>query len=128
MSDVRATCDAFAALSPPNRKTPASRPSTRIAGTTPRRFVAWQKRHWPVRTVNEYVYCPRLTYLEWVQGECPHQPEFSCGRHTGAPIAWKCPLYVHITRFKRSARTAATASNNDMGRSPWAARRVRAWS
>jgi CRISPR-associated protein Cas1 len=23
----------------------------------------------PVRMVNEYEYCPRLAYLEWVQGE-----------------------------------------------------------
>jgi len=23
----------------------------------------------PARMVNEYVYCPRLAYLEWVQGE-----------------------------------------------------------
>ena len=23
----------------------------------------------PVRILNEYVYCPRLAYLEWVQGE-----------------------------------------------------------
>ena len=23
----------------------------------------------PVRMLNEYVYCPRLAYLEWVQGE-----------------------------------------------------------
>lgn len=23
----------------------------------------------PVRMVNEYQYCPRLAYLEWVQGE-----------------------------------------------------------
>jgi len=23
----------------------------------------------PARMLNEYVYCPRLAYLEWVQGE-----------------------------------------------------------
>jgi len=26
----------------------------------------------PVRMVNEFVYCPRLAYLEWVQGEFAH--------------------------------------------------------
>lgn len=26
----------------------------------------------PVRMLNEYVYCPRLAYLEWVQGEFAH--------------------------------------------------------
>jgi hypothetical protein len=25
--------------------------------------------HVPARMVNEFVYCPRLAYLEWVQGE-----------------------------------------------------------
>jgi len=29
----------------------------------------------PVRMVNEYVYCPRLAYLEWVQGEFAHSPD-----------------------------------------------------
>lgn len=29
----------------------------------------------PVRMVNEYVYCPRLAYLEWVQGEFAHNPD-----------------------------------------------------
>jgi CRISPR-associated protein Cas1 len=29
----------------------------------------------PVRMVNEFVYCPRLAYLEWVQGEFAHNPD-----------------------------------------------------
>jgi CRISPR-associated protein Cas1 len=29
----------------------------------------------PVRMVNEYVYCPRLAYLEWVQGEFAHNTD-----------------------------------------------------
>jgi len=29
----------------------------------------------PVRMVNEYVYCPRLAYLEWVQGEFAHNAD-----------------------------------------------------
>ena len=29
----------------------------------------------PVRIVNEYVYCPRLAYLEWVQGEFAHNAD-----------------------------------------------------
>ena len=29
----------------------------------------------PVRMVNEYVYCPRLAYLEWVQGEFAHSAD-----------------------------------------------------
>lgn len=26
----------------------------------------------PVRMLNEYVYCPRLAYLEWADGEFEH--------------------------------------------------------
>ena len=26
----------------------------------------------PARMVNEWVYCPRLAYLEWVEGKRPH--------------------------------------------------------
>lgn len=29
----------------------------------------------PVRMLNEYVYCPRLAYLEWVQGEFAHNAD-----------------------------------------------------
>lgn len=29
----------------------------------------------PVRIVNEFVYCPRLAYLEWVQGEFAHSAD-----------------------------------------------------
>lgn len=29
----------------------------------------------PVRMVNEYVYCPRLAYFEWVQGEFAHSAD-----------------------------------------------------
>lgn len=31
--------------------------------------------HIPVRMVNEFVYCPRLAYLEWVQGEFAHNAD-----------------------------------------------------
>lgn len=36
----------------------------------------------PVRMVNEYVYCPRLAYLEWVQGEWADSSDTVEGRHT----------------------------------------------
>ena len=29
----------------------------------------------PARIVNEHVYCPRLAYLEWVQGEFAHSAD-----------------------------------------------------
>ncbi len=36
----------------------------------------------PARMVNEYVYCPRLAYMEWVQGEWKDNPDTADGRHT----------------------------------------------
>jgi len=36
----------------------------------------------PARMVNEYVYCPRLAYLEWVQGEWRDSADTVEGRHT----------------------------------------------
>lgn len=35
----------------------------------------------PVRMVNEYEYCPRLAYLEWVQGEWAESADTVEGRH-----------------------------------------------
>ena len=36
----------------------------------------------PARMVNEYQYCPRLAYLEWVQGEWAESADTVEGRHT----------------------------------------------
>src|SRR5579883_2376203 len=35
----------------------------------------------PARMVNEYQYCPRLAYLEWVQGEWSESADTVEGRH-----------------------------------------------
>ncbi|SFF64544.1 CRISP-associated protein Cas1 [Fontimonas thermophila] len=35
----------------------------------------------PARMINEYVYCPRLAYLEWVQGEWADSHDTVEGRH-----------------------------------------------
>ena len=35
----------------------------------------------PARMVNEYVYCPRLAYLEWVQGEWADSADTVGGTH-----------------------------------------------
>ena len=34
----------------------------------------------PARMLNEYTYCPRLYYLEWVQGEVAHSADTLDGR------------------------------------------------
>jgi CRISPR-associated endonuclease Cas1/CRISPR-associated protein Cas4 len=36
----------------------------------------------PARMINEYQYCPRLAYLEWVQGEWADSADTVEGRHT----------------------------------------------
>ena len=35
----------------------------------------------PARMINEYTYCPRLAYLEWVQGEWAESADTVEGRH-----------------------------------------------
>src|SRR5882724_3776171 len=35
----------------------------------------------PARMINEYQYCPRLAYLEWVQGEWSESADTVEGRH-----------------------------------------------
>jgi CRISPR/Cas system-associated exonuclease Cas4 (RecB family) len=36
----------------------------------------------PARMVNEFVYCPRLAYLEWVQGDWADNADTAEGRFT----------------------------------------------
>ena len=40
----------------------------------------------PARMVNEYGYCPRLAYLEWVQGEWAESAD--TGRAVTVTVAW----------------------------------------
>ena len=40
----------------------------------------------PVRMVNEWVYCPRLAYLEWVDGEWADTGDTEDGRRTHARV------------------------------------------
>ena len=35
----------------------------------------------PVRMLNEFAYCPRLAYLEWVQGDFADSADTVDGRH-----------------------------------------------
>lgn len=48
----------------------------------------------PARMLNEFTYCPRLAYLEWVQGEFAHNPDTLDGRlsHRRVDIEDKRPL------------------------------------
>ena len=40
----------------------------------------------PVRMVNEWVYCPRLAYLEWVDGEWADTGDTEDGRRIHARV------------------------------------------
>lgn len=59
----------------------------------------------PARMVNEYVYCPRLAYLEWVQGEWADSADTVEGRHVHRR--------VDKPRGKPPAADAAAAAGAD---------------
>ena len=71
----------------------------------------------PARMVNEYVYCPRLAYLEWVQGEWAESSDTVEGRHAhrrvnrdgGAlpPTASRSTRLPGCTRGRSRCRPAA---------------------
>ncbi len=46
----------------------------------------------PVGMVNERVYCPRLAYLEWVDGEWADSTDTEHGRRTDARVDEACRL------------------------------------
>ncbi|MGI6683600.1 MAG: CRISPR-associated endonuclease Cas4g/Cas1g [Myxococcota bacterium] len=46
----------------------------------------------PARMLNEYVYCPRLAYLEWVQGEFEDSEDTIAGRHDHRRVDVAGPL------------------------------------
>ena len=54
----------------------------------------------PARMVNEYVYCPRLAYLEWVQGEWADSAERVTGR-------WPIPRRPALTSHRHHPPTPA---------------------
>jgi CRISP-associated protein Cas1 len=59
----------------------------------------------PARMVNEYVYCPRLAYLEWVQGEWDDNADTVDGR------------YVHRRVDLETAADLPSGEANDPARS-----------
>lgn len=68
--------------------------------------------HIPARMLNEYAYCPRLAYLEWVQGEWDDNRETVEGTHVHRRVGGTDPAKlkihdrsVHLT----SDRLGATA-------------------
>jgi len=60
----------------------------------------------PARMLNEYVYCPRLAYLEWVQGEWAESADTIEGRH------------VHRRVDKPRGKPPASGSGDDDAAQP----------
>jgi CRISPR-associated endonuclease Cas1/CRISPR-associated protein Cas4 len=72
----------------------------------------------PVRMVNEYQYCPRLAYLEWVQGEWAESSDTAEGRHAHRRVdapAGKLPSPDEIEADTRVHARSITLSSNRLG-------------
>lgn len=70
----------------------------------------------PVRMLNEYVYCPRLAYLMWVQGEWRDSADTVDGRHRHKRVdkpAGDLPAAEHAEaeRVEIHARSVSLSSN-----------------
>ena len=72
----------------------------------------------PARMVNEYVYCPRLAYLEWVQGEWADSADTVDGRRQHRRVdAGKdtLPPAEAVTEDSRIHARSVTLSSNRYG-------------
>jgi len=83
----------------------------------------------PARMVNEYVYCPRLAYLEWVQGEWADSADTVEGRHahrrvdkrSGSPPtspaavdADEAPETIHVRSLELSSQALGLVARLDL--------------
>ena len=73
----------------------------------------------PARMINEYQYCPRLAYLEWVQGEWADSGDTIEGRHihrrVDKPGGGELPTANDLTDDERLELRAITLSSNRLG-------------
>ena len=72
----------------------------------------------PARMVNEYQYCPRLAYLEWVQGEWAESADTVEGRHSHRRVdkpAGKLPPPDETEAAERIHARSITLSSNRLG-------------
>ena len=72
----------------------------------------------PARMVNEFVYCPRLAYLEWVQGEWVESSDTVEGRHAhrgGNRDGGKLPPPADVDRAERLHARSITLSSERLG-------------
>ena len=72
----------------------------------------------PARMVNEYVYCPRLAYLEWVQGEWVESSDTVEGRHAHRRVnrdGGKLPPAADVGEGARLHARSITLSSDRLG-------------
>ena len=72
----------------------------------------------PARMVNEYSYCPRLAYLEWVQGEWADSGDTVEGRHVHRRVdkpGGKLPAPGTGSEDERLHARSITLSSNRLG-------------
>jgi len=72
----------------------------------------------PARMVNEYQYCPRLAYLEWVQGEWAESADTVEGRHSHRRVdkpAGDLPAPDDAVAGERIHARSITLSSNRLG-------------
>ena len=72
----------------------------------------------PARMVNEYQYCPRLAYLEWVQGEWAESSDTVEGRHTHRRVdkpGGQLPDPADAEEKERVHARSITLSSNRLG-------------
>jgi CRISP-associated protein Cas1 len=72
----------------------------------------------PVRMLNEFQYCPRLSYLEWVQGEWAESADTTEGRHVRRRVDQRkgdLPAAEDIESDTRIHARSITLSSNALG-------------
>ena len=72
----------------------------------------------PARMVNEYVYCPRLAYLEWVQGEWAESSDTVEGRHAHRRVnrnGGKLPPPTDVESATKLHARSVTLSSDRLG-------------
>lgn len=72
----------------------------------------------PVRMLNEYQYCPRLAYLEWVQGEWAESADTIEGRHAHRRVdrpSGSLPPADELPAEERLHARSITLSSNRLG-------------
>jgi CRISP-associated protein Cas1 len=72
----------------------------------------------PVRMLNEFQYCPRLAYLEWVQGEWAESADTVEGRHAHRRVdrqAGKLPPPEDVSSETKLHARSITLSSNRLG-------------